>query len=247
MGQVTGDLGAAGRELLAAGRQALRHPFAWLVLLLVWTALNAGLGLIPLLGGLALTLLSPLLWGGVLRQVPDYLAGEPPTPAHLFAAFRETDLRSRLLGVGGLTLAFHLLLLALSLLFGVLTVPMLPPPEGGPHLLGVSLFELVLLIAMAPLFLLGAAFYLAVFLGLPLVVFEGSNAVPAVRGGGRMALRHLAYLIPVPLVTAAGAFAEWWVLLPLAVLTVPLLLLFQYRAFRILQPQPDHPDPDPQA
>lgn len=91
----------------------------------------------------------------------------------------------------------------------------------------------------------GAWLYLAFFLGLPLIIFEGSEPIPALRGGGITATHQLAFLSPVLLVMLGfgGGLARNLIFF----LALPPLILFQYRAYRVLQPQPDYPDPDPET
>lgn len=242
------------RALPELGRSlgsVIRQPMGWLPVVAMGTGLHFGLSLIPVLGPLALTLLFPVLLGGLLQRAPAYLAGEPPAPAHLFAAFRDPDLKKRLLGVGGWSLAFGLFLLAVSLvLMALLALPALaaegPAAAGGQPGMTLGL-GLAMGLQFLVQFLLVSWFGLALFLGMPLVVFEGSEPIPALRGGARAARRRLPFLLPL-LLFFAGVFAWdstgalFFHSLALALIT-PVLILFQFRAYQLLGPAADPPDP----
>lgn len=231
-------------ELARALRTIARHPGAWLLLLATWSLINAGIGLIPLAGLFLLSLVGPLFIGGVLQHMPAYLDGSRPRLDHLFGAFRASRLRSRLLAVGGWSIAFGFFMLALSLVLGMMLAMILGFEEGGPLWLGWSAFDWGMGVLIGLQFLLVTWFSLALFLGIPLVVFEGSEPIPALRGGVATGLRNLGFLIPVPVATAAAQFGSSWLCCLLLALTAPVLVVFQFLAYRTLAPVPDDPDPE---
>jgi uncharacterized membrane protein len=64
-------------------------PAIWLVIAVIYIALMLGLALIPVIGPIASTLLTPILAGGTLLGARAVDRGEPLTVGHLFACFQQ--------------------------------------------------------------------------------------------------------------------------------------------------------------
>src|SRR5512142_90111 len=63
-------------------------PWAWLGIFVVFVLLSIGLMLIPLVGSLAHTVLTPVFAGGVMLGCHALARGRPLTIAHLFDGFQ---------------------------------------------------------------------------------------------------------------------------------------------------------------
>ncbi len=64
-------------------------PAIWLVIAVIYIALMLGLALVPVIGPLASTLLTPILAGGALLGARAVDRGEPLAVGHLFACFQQ--------------------------------------------------------------------------------------------------------------------------------------------------------------
>lgn len=72
-----------------AWRMFAAAPAIWLVIAVIYIALMLGLALVPVIGPLASTLLTPILAGGALQGARAVDRGEPLAVGHLFACFQQ--------------------------------------------------------------------------------------------------------------------------------------------------------------
>lgn len=244
MNGIAAQLRLATGDLVGAARTLIRRPLAWLLVILIWTLVNLGLAIIPVIGTLAITLLTPVFWGGILQNVPAYREGHSPRPGHLFEAFQDGTQRGRLLAVGAWTLGFFLIVLMLALLLGAIIAPFAEETDPPPLVLGLTGLDWALLLGVVIQGLVVGWFSLALFLALPLVVFQESEAIPALRGASASAMHNLLYLSPILMLFGAYLLADCCLALIPFFLSVPLIILFQERAFRTLEPESDDPDPE---
>src|SRR6266542_4101953 len=108
-------------------------PVIWIVITLLYVALMIGLHLIPLVGQIAGTLLTPVLAGGVLLGCRALDRGGELTVGHLFAAFGFGSLSALLsgdpmqmmaaLGAGALVMVLIVLLIAVPLVMASSSAP----------------------------------------------------------------------------------------------------------------------------
>jgi len=88
----------------------------WIVLNLTLLLIGLGLGVIPVLGGYLLYLLTPLFLGGMMVACRDQEAGEEIEVAHLFGGFRENA--TQLVTVGGVYLVGQVIIQGVVLAIG---------------------------------------------------------------------------------------------------------------------------------
>jgi len=119
MSQQTSTDAGSGVKWLSEGFSlftANPGPFVLMGLIL------AAIGLVPLLGGLALMLLAPALYGGMLLAYREQKAGRKVEVGQLFAAFQEDGRLAKMLPLclPGIAAAVVLAVLLIVLLFGAL-------------------------------------------------------------------------------------------------------------------------------
>jgi hypothetical protein len=206
---------ASGWRWVACGWTIyLASPGMWLVLAAAFTAVMLVLSMIPLVGGLAVSLLAPVLAAGLLFGAAQLQAGRRLRLGHLVQGFVDGAALPRLLGLGVTAMAVNLAAgVALLIWLAMTLAPLLymPIEPAGVEavligrLAGLAVIAIVLLTAYL---LLGCALAYAV----PLVLFRGTAVLAAMRSSIGACLRNwLAWIV-----------ASLVLLLVLAVLAVAL-------------------------
>ena len=93
-----------------------KNPLIWLALLIVYTIILLALTVIPVIGGLVVTLLSPVFSAGFLMGAKALDEGEELELAHLFVGFKNSA--SQLVTVGGIYLAGYIVIIGVAMLMG---------------------------------------------------------------------------------------------------------------------------------
>ena len=190
----TGDF-VPGGHALPAGRGWVwitdawqlfkRQPGMWIGLVLVLFVIFVGLGLIPFVGSLALTLLGPVFAGGVVIGCRALDEGGELELSHLFAGFQQRA--GTLVGVGALYLAASLIvMLVVGLGMGVGMFTMM---GGNPQAAAEMGLTIVLAVLIMTALLLPAV--MAVWFAAPLVVFHQLGAVDAMKQSFVGSLRNI--------------------------------------------------------
>jgi uncharacterized membrane protein len=215
-----------GWRWVAAGWSLFtRAPGVWVLIALALVVLLVVVGLLPVVGNLALTVLWPILLGGLMLGCRDLDRGAPLTFGHLFAGFR--DKAGPLALIGALTLVgigIAALLAVLVTGVGVGTasslVGDLEDLDSGAAVTGVALVVLVILALMLPV-------YMATWFAPALVVFEGYGVAAALRGSFRATVRNIVpflvyglILFPLAVVATLPFGLGWLVLAPVVVASV---------------------------
>lgn len=137
-------------------RMFLKSPGLWIAIIVVMLAISLAANFIPLVGPLALTLLTPVFMAGLMLGCRALDEGEELEFRHLFAGF-QTQLGS-LITVGAIYLG---LIVAIMLVVGVITgASIFAMASGGgahnPALMGAAFLTVLLAI------LVGAALFVPV-------------------------------------------------------------------------------------
>jgi uncharacterized membrane protein len=163
-----------------------RQPWMWIAIVLLLFVIFVGAALIPIIGGLAMTLFAPVFAGGIMVGCRALESGHGLELGHIFAGFRERT--GTLIGVGALYLAATLVVaLVVSLAMGVGMTTMMG--AGDPQAVGAlgMTFVLAMLIMMALLL----PVVMAVWLAAPLVVFHEHGAIDAMKGSFMGCLKNV--------------------------------------------------------
>jgi len=202
----------------------MKNPGMWLVLGLIFLIVCIVLSAIPLLGGLATALLTPVFAGGWMLAARKQEGGTPIEVGDLFLGFK--DQLNPLLVLGALSLAASVVVfLVMGMLgFGA----MLGLGMGAAHqstagvLAAAGAGLMSLLVGMALFVPIAMAFWFAP----ALVVFEGVAPVEAVKASFAACLRNIMpFLIYGVLGLVASIVATipfglgWLVLMPVIMLT----------------------------
>jgi uncharacterized membrane protein len=160
-----------------------KAPGVWIVIMLIYLGISVVLSLIPFVGGLAYTLLMPVLVGGMLYGAAALARGETLEIAHLFRGFQDQERMGPLVLLGLISVAGYVLMALVVMVFmggGLImgatldsTGTVVPPEAMGGLLAGAGLIALLIVLTIG--FLVG----MALFYGVPLVMLGGQNAWPA--------------------------------------------------------------------
>ena len=176
-----------GWAWIAAGWDLFKKQAGmWIALTLVALVIFVVLSLIPFIGGIALTVLSPVFGAGVVIGCRAIEEGRALEIGHLFAGFKEK--LAPLATVGAIYLgATIVIVLVVMLVSGVsvFSIAAGGDPAAAPAaILAVLLAVLVILALMLPLFM-------AVWFAPALVVFQGKSAVDAMKESFSGCMRNI--------------------------------------------------------
>ena len=229
---VPGGRGVAaerGWEWIAAGWNLFKkQPGMWIALTLVALVIFVILAIIPLVGSVALTVLSPVFSAGVVIGCRAIEEGQPLEIGHLFAGFREKF--APLATVGAIYLGATIAIaLAVGLATGASMFALFaggdPEAATPAALVSMLLAVLVMLALMLPLFM-------AVWFAPALVAFQGKGALDAMKEGFSGCLRNiLPFLVYGIVVVLLSLLASLPLLLGWLVLG-PVLAATLYTSYR---------------
>lgn len=204
----------------------MKNPGAWIVLGIMTLAITVVLSLIPFLGVLALSLISPVLGAGLMYAAREADAGRALDVLYLFQGFRERDKLTPLLSLGGVALVGLIIGLVIAFLLagGSMVTMMMSGGDrhamnagalGGFMLAGLVILVVEVIVAMAVVY------------AIPLVMFRGVPAGEALRSSLNANLRNLLPLLVfgviylfVAVLATLPLMLGWIVLLPVSIATV---------------------------
>ncbi len=176
-------------------------PGIWIVILLIYLGISVVLSFIPIVGGLAYMLLSPVLAGGMLYGAAALARGEPLEIAHLFRGFQDQERMGPLVLLGLISLAGYVLMALVAVVFvgGGLMMSAVMDSTGthmAPEALG-GLFAGAGLIVLLVVLTIGFLITMALFYGIPLVMLGGQNAWPAAQDSIAACWANMLPLLPL--------------------------------------------------
>lgn len=197
----------------------MKNPGLWVVLGIIMLAITVVLSIIPILGILALALVTPVLVAGLLYAAREADAGRTLDVLHLFQGFRDKEKLTPLLSLGGLALAGLLTSLALAFLVvgGSMVTMMLSGerPQMAAGAMGGFMFAGLIILVV------GLLVATAIVYAIPLVMFHGTPAGAAMRSSFNASLRNFLPLLVFSVVYLFAAIVAtlplmlgWLVLLP---------------------------------
>lgn len=171
-------------------------PAIWLVIAVIYLALMVGLALIPVIGPVASTLLTPILAGGALLGARAVDRGEPLTVGHLFACFQQRTAPLVIVALFTFAgwLAIWIVCLAAMIAvagFGVLGLLLSGDPLqiGTAALTTIGTAALVVLLLMA---LLAVPLMMALWFAPALIVFADAEPWAAMKASFAGCLENVA-------------------------------------------------------
>ena len=209
----------------------MRNPLLWVALGVILVVGTIVVGMVPLLGALAVSLLMPVLIGGWLLAARKVEQGGTLEVADLLAGFQGERL-TPLIVLGALLLAA---MVAIGLVAGVLGIgAMWGLFAGGMHSSTGGMLAAVGtgLLGMAVAMLLFAAVSMALWFAPALVVFRQMPPIDAVKLSASAMLKNIVPFLVygviyiVAAIVASIPFGLGWIVL------VPLALLSAYVSYR---------------
>lgn len=215
----------------------LKNPTPFLLMGLLLGIVSA----VPLLGGLALLIVGPALYGGVMYAAREQELGRTADFQHLFQAFREEGKLGRMLVLCLPAVAALILLVVLGLIFagGALLGAAVAGASDSGGIFGAGLGLGTLLFVVLAL-AVGIAMYALTFFATPRVMLDGAEPIPAMKDSAAAALANVgAFLlygvIVIVIVAVAGMILSMIPLvgpLLLSLVLMPTLSVAAYRAWR---------------
>jgi hypothetical protein len=194
-------------------RLVMANPVAFLVMGLIVAVVN----FIPILGGLALTILGPALLGGIVYAAREEAEGRKAEIAHLFRAFQEPGKIGPMLLLCLPAIAGGAVLLVCGLVFGLgALIGGLAGAGNSASGLGAlgGGFVLMVLIAVALMFVI----YALQFFAVPRVMLDGVEPFAAMKESLNACLANVGAFIVFGVVLFAA-----FIVLAIVLMIVPLL------------------------
>lgn len=183
MTAIRAEAGRGWGWIVEGWRLFAKAPGVWVVIMLIYIAISIVLSLIPFVGGLAYTLLTPVLVGGMVYGAATLARGASLEVGSLFQGFRDQERMGPLVLLGLISLVSYVLMALVVMLFvgggflmgaAIDSSGAVVPPEAMSGLFaGAGLVVLLVILGIA--FLVG----MALFYGIPLVMLGQQNAWPA--------------------------------------------------------------------
>ena len=205
-----------------------RWTFIGLFLLIV--VLQIAANFVPIIGPLALSLLSPVILGGFLLGCDAVRRGERLEVGHLFAGFRRHT--GKLIGLGALSLAFGIV--AAIIMLSIVGASMFPMLFGGaePNPEEVMGMLVPMLLAVLVILALSLPLWMAMMFATPLIVLTDADLIPALKTSFFACLKNiLSFLVwsvaifVLAIVASIPLFLGW-------LLLGPILMVSLYLAYR---------------
>ena len=173
MNAIRVDAGRGWGWITEGWRLFASAPGVWIVILLIYLGINVVLSLIPLIGGLAYLLLSPVLTGGILYGADKQARGETLEIGDLFRGFQDQGRMGPLVILGLISLAGYLLMGLILVVFiggGIATGIVLDDPGQGitPEMIE-GLFGVGFMVLILVELTLWAVIMMAMLYAIPLV------------------------------------------------------------------------------
>ncbi|MGH8615031.1 MAG: BPSS1780 family membrane protein [Gammaproteobacteria bacterium] len=153
-----------------------KDPGLWVLLTFAFLAINIALTLVPLVGQVALALLTPALYGGLLHGARESFQGGKLHLNHLFSAFMDPDRRGPMLMLGVLALGAQAIMLGIAMVLGLSQFLVIAPgevPVFNPS--GGAMLGLLVIVTFA------ALMSMALLYAVPLVFFARLDPVAAIK------------------------------------------------------------------
>ncbi|AKH22175.1 hypothetical protein AAY24_09580 [Sedimenticola thiotaurini] len=212
-----------------------QNPLAWLVALVIWVVLSVVLSLVPFIGSLVITLLSPVMLAGLMLGSAAQEHGDDFEISHLFAGFSSSVGQLVLVGllylVGMLVMGFVMVMVGGGVMFGMLGgMSGMPGAEPGAMQSAVGVGS-VLLIGLLGLGL-SIPLMMAYWFAPALIAMEGLSAVSAMKQSFTGCLKNI---LPFLLYGVIGLILFFIGAIPVGLgllVVMPVMAASMYTAYR---------------
>jgi uncharacterized membrane protein len=199
----------------------VKAPLIWIVLLFVWFIAAVAISSVPIIGAPLVSLLTPVIWAGLMVGCRELSQNEELELVHLFSGFKQHT--SQLVTLGGITLVCQFLILGAMMLVGgatLVSILMSGQPETDPNVIiqAAAGASFAVMLGIVLFFLLMMAMWYAPML----VYFRNVPPVQAIKLSlqgilhniGPMLVYGITFLLLAILATLPMGLG-WFVLLPL--------------------------------
>jgi len=216
------DVGQGVSWISCGFRIFMKNPGVWVVLAIILLGIAVVLSFIPIVGPLALSLISPVLGGGLLYAARESDQGRDMDIAQMFQGFREKGKLTPLLSLGGIALLAGIVsaVIAGVVVGGAMMTVMGPQGQFNPNA-GMPISVLLAALLMLAIQLLVA---MALFYATPLVMLKDTRPGEAIRASFNGCLSNILPLFVFGLIyfllailASLPFFLGWLVLLPASV------------------------------
>lgn len=159
--------------IAAAWSLVRQNTGAWIVLFILFVVVVLVLGMIPIVGPIALYVVMPILMGGIMIGCEAARGGSDMTIGHLFAGFSNNA--GRLAGLGIFTLvAFLLVLLVIAGIFGFSMAGIFigAGPDFANDPAAVAALGVTMILAGLVMLAISVPIYMALWFSYPLVALN---------------------------------------------------------------------------
>jgi len=198
----------------------------WLLLVLIYLGLAILFGLIPLIGQLAFTLISPALAGGLYLAAREAEAGRPLDAKLLLQPLTDERSRGPMLTLGAISIAFSLVLMLTLITViggsaGTAALFQHDPESMRTQMMGASLVGLLTIL------LLSLVFLMAMLYAAPLVLFAGIPPLQSLSLSLKACLANWLplsifglILIPLAILASLPLMLGWLFLMPIIMIAI---------------------------
>jgi uncharacterized membrane protein len=209
-----------GVEWIASGwRMFKRQAGVWVLLALVFALIFIGLSFVPIVGQLAVTLLTPVFVGGMMLGCRRAANGEEIELGDLFAGFRHSTGTLVMVGLIALGLVIAIMVVVM-VMTGASMLAAFAAPSTGLSSVGVMLSVLLMLALAIPV-------NMAMWFAPALVVLNGQSAPRALLQSFKASLKNIVpflvygiVLFFLAILASIPAGLGWLVLGPVLVASV---------------------------
>ena len=209
-------VGHSWQWIVTGWRLFRRQPVVWVLLSIVFGFIFFALGVVPVLGQVAVTLLLPVFGGGMMRACRRVESGEELELADLFWGFRHQ--RAPLFMVGAISFVLMLAMFTATMLLTGAGAALTQLAGGAPEAVVAALVGLLVFFALV------IPIYMAMWFAPALIVFHDVAGARAMMQSFRGCLRNIVpFLFYGAILLVLGIFASipfglgWLVLGPVVV------------------------------
>lgn len=194
----------------------------WIVLGLILFVGIIVLSFIPFVGGLALSLIMPVIAAGMLYGASQLDQGKTLEIEHLFEGFRQSDKTGSLVAIGGINLGASIIMMIIMFVMigGSL---MMGAAMGGSRAGAGAGIGFGVVLAILLLIVLNILVAMALFYAVPLIMFQGAKVGDAIKASFNACVTNFIPLLVFFLIYVLIAIAAtipvglgWIVLLPMS-------------------------------
>lgn len=226
------DAGSAMTWLSEGWRLFKLNPGMWIALIIVYLVVMIVLGIIPILGGLALALITPALMTGMMHAARELDQGRDISIETLFAPLTDARKRGPMLTLGALYIAVGVVLVILIFIMGgsALIGGALMGGHAGAGMAAAGGMGLSMIIGLVAGFLIGMAF---VYAG-PLVMFQDVAPVEAIKGSFSACLQNIVPFIVYGIIAVILTFIAALPMFLGLLVVGPLLCAATYASYKAI-------------